>query len=60
MRLIDMKAKCRMCGRELVADSKDTEFAVFYCMKCGVYTTLPIEDFKEEKKETPPPQTDSE
>ena len=47
MKLIDMKTKCRMCGRELIADTKDTEFVTFYCMRCGVYTSKPVEDFKD-------------
>jgi ribosomal protein L44E len=55
MKLIDMKTKCRMCGKDLIADDKDEDFATFYCMKCGVYTTKPIEDFKEEPKPVPAP-----
>jgi len=51
MRLGDMKAKCRKCGKELIADSKDEDFATFYCMSCGIYTNRPIEEFKDE-----PPQ----
>jgi hypothetical protein len=47
MKLIDMKTKCRMCGKELIADTKDSEFVTFYCMKCGVYTSKPVEDFKD-------------
>jgi hypothetical protein len=47
MKLIDMKTKCRMCGRELIADTKDTEFVTFYCMRCGVYTSKPVEEFKD-------------
>jgi hypothetical protein len=50
MRLTDMKTKCRMCGRELIADTKDEEFASFYCMRCGVYTTRPLDEFKEPPK----------
>lgn len=57
MRLVDMKTNCRKCGRELKADIKDSEFVTFYCMKCGIYTTRPIEEFKEEKmEETPAPE----
>lgn len=56
MKLIDMKTKCRMCGKDLIADDKDEDFATFYCMKCGVYTTKPIEDFKEEPKPVPAPE----
>ena len=56
MKLIDMKTKCRICGKELIADDKDEDFVTFYCMKCGVYTTKPIEDFKEEPKPGPPPE----
>lgn len=47
MKLHEMKAKCRMCGRELIADDKDDDFVTFYCMRCGVYTTKPIEEFKD-------------
>jgi len=47
MKLHEMKTKCRMCGKELIADDKDDEFVTFYCMKCGVYTTRPVEEFKE-------------
>jgi hypothetical protein len=53
MKLTDMKTSCRMCGKELKADSKDSDFATFYCMKCGIYTSVPIEDFKEEPPEEP-------
>ena len=49
MRLSEMRAACRKCGRELKADSEDSDFVTFYCMGCGIYTTVPIEDFKEEK-----------
>jgi NAD-dependent SIR2 family protein deacetylase len=52
MKLSDMKTQCRKCGKELTADSKDSDFATFYCMKCGIYTNRPIEEFKE-----PEPQT---
>ena len=47
MKLVEMKAKCRMCGKELIADTKDSEFVSFYCMKCGVYTMKPVEDYKD-------------
>lgn len=47
MKLHEMKTKCRMCGKELIADDKDDEFVTFYCMKCGVYTTRPAEEFKD-------------
>lgn len=53
MKLIDMKTKCRICGKELIADDKDDDFVSFYCMKCGVYTTRPVEEFKEEPKPAP-------
>lgn len=56
MRLSDMKAKCRKCGKELKADSKDDDFATFYCTACGVYTNIPIEQFKDEPKPAPPPE----
>jgi predicted RNA-binding Zn-ribbon protein involved in translation (DUF1610 family) len=59
MRLTDMKTQCRMCGKELKADSKDSDFVSFYCMKCGVYTTKPVEDFKDEPPKEPV-QTDGE
>ena len=55
MRLGDMKAKCRKCGKELRADSKDEDFATFYCMVCGIYTNRPIEEFKDEPLPTTPP-----
>lgn len=47
MRLHEMKTNCRMCGKELIADDKDDDFVSFYCMKCGVYTTKPVEEFKD-------------
>jgi predicted RNA-binding Zn-ribbon protein involved in translation (DUF1610 family) len=53
MKLIEMKTKCRMCGKELIGDTKDESFVSFYCMKCGVYTTRPIEEFKDEPKPAP-------
>jgi len=55
MKLHEMKTKCRMCGRELTADDKDDDFVSFYCMRCGVYTTKPVEDFKDQP--APPPAT---
>ena len=51
MKLHQMRANCRMCDKELKADDMDDMFVTFYCMKCGVYTTKPVEDFKEEPKE---------
>jgi len=54
MKLHEMKTNCRMCGKELIADSKDEDFVSFYCMKCGVYTTKPVEEFKD-KPPAPPP-----
>jgi len=53
MKLHEMKTKCRVCGRELIADDKDDDFVSFYCMRCGVYTTKPVEDFKDQP--APPP-----
>ncbi len=55
MKLTDMKTKCRQCGRELIADTKDEDFVTFYCMRCGIYTTRPIEEFKDEPKPAAPP-----
>lgn len=54
MKLHEMKTKCRMCGKELIADDKDDEFVTFYCMKCGVYTTRPAEEFKDAPPAPPP------
>lgn len=48
MKLHQMRADCRMCGKELKADDMDDMFVTFYCMKCGVYTTKPVEEFKDE------------
>jgi len=48
MKLNEMKTKCRVCGRELIGDTKDDEFVSFYCMRCGVYTTRPVEEFKDQ------------
>jgi hypothetical protein len=53
MKLHEMRASCRMCGKELKADDKDEMFVTFYCMKCGVYTTKPIEEFQDEKPAEP-------
>jgi predicted RNA-binding Zn-ribbon protein involved in translation (DUF1610 family) len=53
MKLIEMKTKCRQCGRELIADTKDDEFVSFYCMRCGIYTTRPVEEFKDPPKPEP-------
>ncbi len=47
MKLHEMRAVCRMCGKELKADTMDDMFVSFYCMKCGVYTTKPVEEFKD-------------
>jgi len=47
MKLHEMRANCRMCGKELKADTKDDDFVTFYCMKCGVYTTRSLEEFKD-------------
>jgi predicted RNA-binding Zn-ribbon protein involved in translation (DUF1610 family) len=55
MKLAEMKTKCRQCGRELIADTKDESFVSFYCMRCGIYTTRPIEEFKDEPKPAPAP-----
>jgi len=55
MKLAEMKTKCRSCGRELIADTKDEDFVSFYCMRCGVYTTRPIEEFKDQPKPEPVP-----
>ena len=59
MKLTDMKTKCRSCGRELIADQKDDDFAIFYFMRCGIYTTRPIEEFKEPPKPAPVPEAGS-
>lgn len=55
MKLIEMKTKCRQCGRELIADTKDDEFVSFYCMRCGIYTSRPVEEFKDPPKPEPAP-----
>jgi len=60
MKLHEMKTKCRMCGRELIADDKDDDFVSFYCMRCGVYTTRPVDEFKDQPAPTPAvPASDS-
>ncbi len=59
MKLTDMKAKCRQCGRELIADQKDESFAIFYCMRCGIYTSVPLENFPEPVKPAPVPPPES-
>jgi len=48
MKLHEMRANCRMCGKELKADDMDDDFVTFYCMKCGIYTTKPVSDFKDQ------------
>jgi hypothetical protein len=53
MKLHEMMANCRVCGKELKGDDKDDMFVTFYCMKCGVYTTKPIEEFKDEEPAEP-------
>jgi hypothetical protein len=53
MKLGDMKTPCRKCGKELKADSKDSDFATFYCMVCGIYTSRPVEEFVDKVEETP-------
>lgn len=55
MKLHEMKTKCRVCGKELIADDKDDEFVTFFCMKCGVYTSRPVEEFQEAPKPPPTP-----
>lgn len=47
MKLHEMRANCRMCGKELKADDMDDDFVTFYCMRCGVYTTKPAEEYKD-------------
>jgi hypothetical protein len=32
----------------------DDDFVTFYCMKCGVYTTRPVEEFKDPPAPAPP------
>ena len=55
MKLQDMKTNCRMCGKELKGDDMDDDFVTFYCMKCGIYTTKPGEDFKAPPAPAPDP-----
>lgn len=55
MKLQDMKTNCRMCGKELKGDDMDDDFVTFYCMKCGIYTTKPREDFKDPPAPAPEP-----
>lgn len=54
MKLHEMKTNCRVCGKELKGDTMDENFVTFYCMKCGVYTTKPVEDFKDQPAPAPP------
>lgn len=62
MKLSEMKTQCRKCGKELKADSKDSDFVTFYCMKCGIYTNRPVEEFQDKPTEQtaacPKPTTD--
>lgn len=53
MKLHEMRAKCRMCGKELKADDMDDDFVTFYCMACGVYTTKPVDEFKDQPAPAP-------
>jgi len=53
MKLNEMRASCRMCGKELKADDKDDMFVSFYCMKCGIYTTKPVDEFRDEEPAEP-------
>ncbi len=55
LKLHEMKTKCRICGKELIADDKDDDFVTFFCMKCGVYTTRPVEEFPDLPKPAPAP-----
>ncbi len=56
MKLHEMRAKCRMCGKELKADDMDDDFVSFYCSSCGVYTTKPVDEFKDVPAPTPTPE----
>lgn len=56
MKLHEMRANCRMCGKELKADDMDDDFVTFYCMSCGVYTTKPVEDYKDKPAPAPAPE----
>jgi len=61
MKLSEMKTQCRKCGKELRADSKDSDFVTFYCMVCGIYTNRPVEEFQDKPEETaacPKPATE--
>lgn len=53
MKLHEMKTNCRVCGKELKGDTMDENFVTFYCMKCGVYTTRPLEEFKDQPAPAP-------
>jgi len=55
MKLQEMKANCRMCGKELKGDEMDEDFVSFYCMKCGIYTTKPVSDYKDQPAPVPAP-----
>lgn len=46
MKLHEMRTACRKCGRELRADEMDDTFVTFYCAKCGIYTSRPVEEFQ--------------
>ena len=56
MKLGEMKTSCRKCGKELKADSKDSDFVTFYCMVCGIYTSRPVEEFVDKIEEAPASQ----
>ena len=56
MKLHEMRAKCRMCGKELKADDMDDDFVSFYCPSCGVYTTKPVDEFKDPPAPAPAPE----
>ena len=56
MKLGEMKTSCRKCGKELKADSKDSDFVTFYCMVCGIYTSRPVEEFADKEEEAPASQ----
>ncbi len=53
MKLHEMTAKCRMCGKDLKGDDMDDDFVTFYCMKCGIYTTKPLSDYKDQPAPAP-------
>jgi hypothetical protein len=44
-----------MCGKELKGDEMDEDFVSFYCMKCGIYTTKPVSDYKDQPAPAPAP-----